>query len=172
MSSLETFIRKPFSGEPHRWLDFKQEVQETLQSSNPLAVKFLFPTVPWVLDGDNLPTINVPELTTYPGLEGTPANFQVAQTVYSNKLKQNEKVQEALMKIRLVLSSRLSTTFQKKLTPITNYYKLYHFWTELEKNQGSSTIAEATKGREKLSILGRAQQPGEFFTTWLNTVEK
>ena len=180
MSSTETFLTTPFAGEAHRWLDFKQEVLETLQSTNPLSVKFLFPDVPWILNADNIPTnhtINNPELHIYPGLvipeagRMQPPAFTSAMAEYNAKLSHNKTAQEALTKIRHVLSSRLSVTIQKKLTPITNYLKLYHFWIELQNTHGNQTITEATQGRDQLNILGRSQLPGEFYTTWLNIVE-
>ena len=165
MSAIEKFISKPFSGDTSQFRDFEAEIKEVLQSTNPLAVQFLFPTVPWTLDAHHLPTNldTEDDLVYYPGIRipdsggMTLGNYQVAYSEWTAKSKQNEKIKDSLMMLRKTLSSRLGPTFLTKLQDINNNLLLYHFWCEIKLKHGYATISVQTQGKHRINCQAKHQ---------------
>ena len=72
---MDKFVTQPFECEPMRWIEFEKEITLNLQANNPTALQFLFPDIPWVLDGRNMPDALPIELTEYEN--PMPVNAQI-----------------------------------------------------------------------------------------------
>ena len=179
MSAIEHFIADPFSGETKKFREFELEIKEVLHTSNPLAVKFLFPATPWTLDANHIPTNldSVSHLVSYPGIRMPTSqgmnnsDYQAAFTEWKEQARQNDKLDDCLVQLRKTLASRLTLTFLDKLKEIDNNLQLYHFWCELKKKHGYDTITVQTQGKDRLDCQAIHQLPGEAYITWLNRAE-